>query len=196
MVRAGCLLAVFFLGWLLPAGAFPAAQDKEKPAGKENPELRKPDVEYEPTPRDIVLAMLKLAKVKKGELVYDLGCGDGRIVIAAAKKYGARGVGYELDPKMVKRARRNVRKAGVGRLVKIVHKDIFTLDLSKADVVCLYLLPELNIKLLPQLRKMKRGARIVSNSWDIKGVPADKQIYVKGKVWGDWDLFLWVAPLK
>jgi SAM-dependent methyltransferase len=181
-------------------GLLPAAAQKEgKKAAKAKGKAKKPklDVVYEPTPHDIVKRMLELAKVKKGELVYDLGCGDGRIVVAAAKQFGARGFGYDLDPKRIKESRANVKKNKVGKLVTIEQKDIFKVDLSKADVVTLYLLPDLNVKLLPQLRKLKPGARVVSHEWGIRGVKPAKLINVKSKEDKEEHLiYLWVAPLK
>src|SRR5688572_3402031 len=101
------------------------------------------DVIFVPTPQEAVDRMLELAEVKKGDLVYDLGCGDGRIVVTAAKKFGARGIGFDVDPQRIKESTENVRTNGVEKLVSIKQQDIFTLDLSKADVVTLYLLPSL-----------------------------------------------------
>jgi cyclopropane fatty-acyl-phospholipid synthase-like methyltransferase len=158
--------------------------------------IRKPDIFFLPTPPEVVDKMLELAQVKKGDLVYDLGCGDGRIVIAAAKKYGCRAVGYDIDPNRVRQSRRNVDANEVGDLVKIEHADIFTLDLSKADVVTLYLLPNLNVKLIPQLEKLRPGSRIVSHDFDMQGVKPDKVV----KVYSEVDkrqhtVYLWNTPL-
>ncbi len=118
---------------------------------------REPDVIYVPTPNDVVDRMLELANVQKDDLLYDLGCGDGRIVVTAAKRFGCKAVGYDIDPKRIKESQENVAKNNVGHLVTIEQKDIFTLDLSKADVITLYLLPSLNVKLIPQLKKLKGG---------------------------------------
>jgi tRNA G10 N-methylase Trm11 len=126
--------------------------------------MRPPDVVYVGTAYDLVSRMLQMAEVKKRDLVYDLGCGDGRMLILAAQKYGCRGVGYEIDPDRVREARENVERNGVEKLVKIVQADIFTVDLSKADVFPLYLLPEMNRKLLPQFDKTKKGSRIVCHN--------------------------------
>lgn len=131
---------------------------------------RRPDVLYVPTPQDVVDAMLALAKVGKDDVVYDLGCGDGRIVVTAAERYGARAIGYDIDPERVEEARQNVQRHGVERLVQIEQLDVFTLDLTGASVIALYLLPELNVRLLPQLERMKPGSRIVSHDFDIAGV--------------------------
>jgi SAM-dependent methyltransferase len=132
--------------------------------------LRRPDVLYVPTPEDVVDAMLVLSRVGKDDVVYDLGCGDGRIVVTAAERYGAHAIGYDIDPLRVAEARQNVIAHHVEHLVQIELRDIFTLDLSAASVVALYLLPELNVKLLPQLERLKPGSRIVSHDFDIAGV--------------------------
>jgi phosphodiesterase/alkaline phosphatase D-like protein/SAM-dependent methyltransferase len=158
---------------------------------------RTPDVIFVPTPQDVVDKMLELAKVKKDDLLYDLGCGDGRIVVTAAKRYGCKAVGYDIDPERVKESLENVAKNDVGHLVTIEQKDIFTLDLSKANVVTLYLLPELNVKLIPQLDKLKPGSRILSHDFRMRGVKPDKVVeltssedHVGHKV------YLWTSPLK
>ena len=128
---------------------------------------RQPDVIYMPTRQTVVDAMLTVAKVKAGDVVYDLGCGDGRIVISAAKR-GARGVGIDIDPKRVEEANANVLRSGVGDRVKILNQDLFTTDFKDADVVALYLLPVLNLKLRPILWKtLKPGTRIVSHDFDM-----------------------------
>jgi SAM-dependent methyltransferase len=146
----------------------PVAADSATTPGAES--NRSPDVIYVPTPQPIVDKMLDLARIQKDDLVYDLGCGDGRIVVTAAKRYGARAVGFEIDPARVTEARANVKKNKVEHLVSIEQKDIFTVDLSPATVVTLYLLPELNNRLLPQLEKLAPGARVVSHDYDIAGV--------------------------
>jgi SAM-dependent methyltransferase len=114
-----------------------------------------------PTPESVVEKMLELAKVTKDDVVYDLGCGDGRIPVTAARKYGCRAYGCDIDPQRVKESLENVAKSKVGDLVTIEQRDIFTLDLRGASVVTLYLLPKMNVKLIPQLDKLKPGARIV-----------------------------------
>ncbi len=128
---------------------------------------RKPDVIYVPTPPEVVDAMLRLAKVTKNDVVYDLGSGDGRIVITAAQKYGARGIGFDIDPQRISEANANLQQAGVGDRVKFVQADLFQQDLSEATVITLYLLPSLNLKLRPMLWKLKPGTRIVSHSFDM-----------------------------
>jgi tRNA G37 N-methylase Trm5 len=126
-------------------------------------------VVYVPTPQKVVDKMLEMAEVKKGDVVYDLGCGDGRIVVTAAKKYGVKAIGFDINPERVKESLENVRTNKVEKLVTIKEADIFTLDLSEATVVTLYLLPELNVRLMPQLAKLKPGARIVSHDFDMRG---------------------------
>lgn len=158
--------------------------------------LRKPDVVYVPTPPEVVEKMLELAEVKKDDLVYDLGCGDGRIVVTAARKYGCQAVGYDINPRRVKEARANVRDSGVEKLVKIEEADIFTLDLGQADVITLYLLPRLNVRLIPQLEKLKSGARIVSHDFDMKGVKPDKVVDVNSQDGSHHRVYLWTTPLK
>lgn len=135
---------------------------------------REPDVVYVPTPQHVVERMLDLAKVDQDDLVYDLGCGDGRILVTAAAQYGARGYGVDIDPQRVAQARANVKKHGVEKLVTIEQGDAFKVDLRKATVVTLYLLPSLNVKLLPQLRKLRPGVSVVSHDFDIAGVDPDQ----------------------
>lgn len=140
--------------------------------------------------------MLELAEPKPDDLLYDLGCGDGRIVVRAAEKYGCRAVGFDIDPERVEEARENARRRGVEDRVTIVEQDVLKLDLSAADVVTLYLLPGLNEKLLPQLKRLKPGARVVSHDFGLPGIETAKTVELtnadgeRTKV-----LYLWVAPL-
>jgi SAM-dependent methyltransferase len=152
---------------------------------------RKLDVWYVPTPPEIVDRMLDVANVRIGDVVYDLGCGDGRMVIAAAKKYGTRGVGVDLDPARIREARANAKQAGVESLVTFKVADLFQTDLREATVVLLYLLPELNRRLKPKLfAELQPGARVVSHDWDMgKDWPPDKYV----KLGGD-GIYLWVMP--
>jgi SAM-dependent methyltransferase len=155
------------------------------------------DAPFIVTAANIVEKMLELAQVKKGDLVYDLGCGDGRIVIAAAKKYGCRAVGIDNNPQCVRKARENVYKNGVEALVSIRQADIFTVDFSQADVVTLYLLPDVNLKLIPQLEKLKPGARIVSHDFNLGAIKPDVSTTAyDAEDRQDHFLFMWVAPLK
>jgi precorrin-6B methylase 2 len=155
-----------------------------------------PDIHFVPTPHEVVEIMLRLADVKKSDVVYDLGCGDGRIVIAAAKKTGARAIGFDIDPERVKESKDNVKSAGVGHLVTIKEQDIFELDLSGASVITLYLLPELNVRLIPQLEKLKPGTRIVSHAFDMQGVQPDVEATVYTSQGLPIPVFLWTTPLK
>lgn len=137
--------------------------------------LGQEEIPFVPTPMEVVDRMLELAEVKRGDVVYDLGSGDGRIVIRAAKKYGARGVGIEMDAQLVEGSRKKAQEQGVSDLVEFRIEDALKVDLSPATVVTLYMLPWFNAKLKPNLRKMLRpGARIVSHDFDIQGWPPTK----------------------
>jgi basic amino acid/polyamine antiporter, APA family len=159
---------------------------------------RVPDVVYWPTPENVVEKMLEMASVKKGDVIYDLGCGDARILVMAAKKYGARGFGFDIDPQRVQESLENVRKNHVEHLVTIKKADIFELDLKDASVVTLYLLPELNVRLKPQLAKLKPGSRIVSHDFDMKGSRPNKVAHMKAinhmGVESTHTVYLWVVP--
>ena len=141
----------------------------------------KPDVPYVPTTVEAVQAMLKLADVKKSDIVYDLGCGDGRIVIAAAVTYGARGVGIDIDPDRIREANENAKKAHVENLVRFLEKDLFQADFHEATVVTLFLLPSVNLRLRPKLiQELKPGTRIVSNTFDMGDWKPDKEDTLDG----------------
>ena len=172
------------------------ASPPESAAQKKKGKRRKPDIHWVPTPQEVVDKMLEMAKVTKKDLVYDLGCGDGRIVVTAAKKFGCKAIGYDIDPQRVKESRAAVKKAKVGKLVKIEEADVFTLDLSKASVITLYLLPALNVKLIPQLEKLKPGSRIVSHDFGMRGVKPDKVVTLKDKDGDEHKIYLWTVPLK
>lgn len=162
------------------------------PAAQTQAGLRDPDVIFVPTPQSVVDAMLKLAKVGKNDVVYDLGCGDGRIVITAAKQFGARGVGIDIDPQRIKESNANATAAGVTDRVKFMNTDLFadSTNLSEATVVTLYLLPSLNVKLLPKLMKeLKPGTRIVSNSFDMGEWKAEQTQEVDGRT-----IYFWTIP--
>jgi len=153
---------------------------------------RTPDVIYVPTPEDVVEAMLTVAKVTENDVVYDLGCGDGRIVVTAAKKHGARGVGIDIDPQRIKEARENVRQAGVADKVTILEADLFTADIGRATVVTLYLLPSLNKKLLPKLMaELKPGTRIVSHAFDMGDWAPEQELEVNGR-----HVYYWTIPKR
>jgi tRNA G37 N-methylase Trm5 len=182
-------------GLALLAGAVLLTSPSAAPS--EEKKSREPDVIFVPTPQEVVDRMLEVAEVKKGDVVYDLGCGDGRIVVTAAKKYGVKAVGFDIDPQRIKESKENVEKNKVGDLVDIRQEDIFTLDLAKANVITLYLLPSLNVKLMPQLDKMKPGSRIVSHNFDMRGAKPKKVIKVTPKDSGvEHTVYLWVTPLE
>ncbi len=157
--------------------------------------LRPPDVIFLPSDEAVVDGMLKLAGVKKGDVVYDLGCGDGKIVIAAARKYGVRAVGIDIDPQRIREATDNVRAAGVGDRVSLVLGDIFdpNVPIKDATVVTLYLLPSLNRKLRPRLMsELAPGTRVVSNSFDMgQDWPPERTQLV-----GNFVIYLWTIPKR
>jgi SAM-dependent methyltransferase len=181
---ASCLIAATLLAAIVSAQS---AQPR-----------REPDVPYVPTTEEAVDAMLKLADVKKTDVVYDLGCGDGRIVIAAAKNLGARGVGIDINPVRIAEAKENAKKAGVEKLVRFEVNDLFLADIHEASVVTLFLLPTINMKLRPKLLKdLKPGTRIVSNTFDMGDWKPEKDItlgdgaeisYLSRR------LLLWIVP--
>jgi len=148
-------------------------------------------VPFVPSPQEVFDKMIELAGVQKDDLVYDLGSGDGRIVITAAKK-GAKAVGFDIDPRLVKESRENIRQAGVEDLAEIRNQDILTVDLSPASVVTMYLLPDVNLKLKPNLlSQIKPGSRVVSHAFDMGDWKPDKTERVNGRT-----IYLWTIPAK
>jgi cyclopropane fatty-acyl-phospholipid synthase-like methyltransferase len=152
------------------------------------------DAPYVSTPEPVVKAMLELAAVRRDDVVYDLGCGDGRIVIAAARDFGARGVGIDIDPRRIEEANAAARSAGVAGRVRFAVQDLFTTDFSEATVIALYLYPELNERLAPKLRReLRPGARIVAHQFGIKSWAPDRSDSI-------WDgramhqIFGWTVP--
>lgn len=168
-----------------------AQQAPQTPAAAPQKELRAPDVVFVPTPQDVVDAMLKVAKVRKGDVLYDLGSGDGRIPITAAQKYGiARGIGIDINPERIREANQNLRKARVADRVRFVNADLFESDLSDATVITLYLLPALNLKVLPKLLKeVKPGTRIVSHAFDMGSWKPEQTLKV-----GTRRVYFWTIP--
>lgn len=158
------------------------------------------DVPYVPTTEEAVKAMLKLAEVKKSDVVYDLGCGDGRIVIAAAKEYGAHGVGIDINPERIQEAEENAKKTGVEKLVRFEENDLFDADIHEATVVTLFLLNSVNLKLRPKLlRDLKPGTRIVSNTFDMGDWKPDKELELDdtgGDIGLSLKFFLWIVPQR
>ncbi len=187
--RAVLLSAAVMAG--LPSHTFAAGTDGVQAPATQIQTERRPDVIFVPTRELVIDAMLKAAKVGPNDVVYDLGCGDGRIVIAAAK-LGARAVGIDIDPQRIKEANENAAKSGVTGKVQFRQEDLFQADIQDATVVTLYLLPSLNVKLRPRLiEQLKPGTRIVSHDFDMGDWTADETISVDGKT-----VFLWTVPQK
>jgi ubiquinone/menaquinone biosynthesis C-methylase UbiE len=177
------LVSVALIGGL----AMPVAAQQAAPA-----QLRSPDVIFVPTPQAVVDAMLKLAKVGANDVVYDLGSGDGRVPVTAARVYGARGVGIDIDPQRIREANENAKTAGVTDKVRFLNQDLFTTNISEATVVTLYLLPSLNLKLLPKLNaELKPGTRVVSHAFDMGDIKPQQQINVDGRT-----VYFWTIPIK
>ena len=189
------MLASLFVGGACSAAAAPAtpsAPASSSQAATQEAPARRPDVIYVPTPPEVVEAMLQVAAVTKDDIVYDLGSGDGRIPVTAALKYGARGVGIDIDPQRIKEANENVAKNKVGDKVKIMNADLFATDISEATVVTLYLLPSLNVKLMPKLMKeLKPGTRIVSHAFDMGDWKPEKELDVNGR-----KVYFWTIPKR
>jgi len=170
-------------------------------AAAQTPQPRKPlDVPYVPTTEEAVAAMLKLADVKKTDVVYDLGCGDGRIVVAAAKNYGAHGVGIDIDPQRISEAKANAQKAGVENLVRFEENDLFDANIKDATVVTLFLLSSVNLKLKPKLlADLKPGTRVVSNTFDMGDWKPEKEFTVPNTdddTFLSHRLYLWIVPAR
>jgi hypothetical protein len=177
--------AIALLGVVLAAGAAPAPAQQADTATKP----RAPDVIFVPTPQQVVDAMLQVAKVGPDDILYDLGSGDGRIPITAAKKFGTRGTGIDIDPQRIQEARANAEKQGVTDKVQFIQGDLFEQDLSKATVISLYLLPSLNLKLRPTLLKLKPGTRIVSHAFDMGDWAPRQTLNVDGRM-----VYFWTVP--
>jgi ribosomal protein L11 methylase PrmA len=143
-----------------------------------------------PTPQPVVEAMLKLAEVKKGDILYDLGSGDGRLVVTAAKLYGVKGTGIDIDPQRIQEANANAKQEGVENLVRFLNQDLFEADIHDASVVTLYLLPGINLKLKPKLwKELKPGTRIVSHSFDMGDWQPEKKEDIDGRM-----IYFWTIP--
>lgn len=180
----------FVSGWWGSAGTGFVAQAQDDIESKKI-------VPYVPTPQDVVDRMLELAQVKKGDVVYDLGSGDGRIVVTAAKKYGVKAIGYEIDPERIRESHENIKKAGVEKLVEIKQQDIRTVDLSGASVLTMYLLPEVNLMLRPNIwSQMKPGSRVVSHDFDMGDWKAVKTEHIKDSSGWDHTLYFWRVEAK
>jgi len=160
-------------------------------AASAQPQARQPDVIFVPTPQEVVDAMLKLASLHPGDVLYDLGSGDGRIAVTAARQYGIRAYGIDIDPQRIQEANQNAKKAGVTSLVQFRREDLFKADFKEASVVTLYLLPELNVKLRPRLlAELRPGTRIVSHQFDMGTWKPDKKVELTaGRT-----IYLWTIP--
>ena len=165
-----------------------------QPPGLSPPALRAPDVHYQPTPMDVVHAMLGLANVTAGDVVYDLGCGDGRIVITAARRLGARGVCVDIDPERIAESRENARQAGVADRIRFLNEDLLATDIAGATVVMLFLSGELNLEVRPRLlRELKPGTRVVSH-WHGMGDWKPQQTVNVRSDRRDRPIYLWTVP--
>ena len=153
---------------------------------------QQPDVVFVPTPQEVVDKMLEMAKVGKGDVLYDLGSGDGRIPVTAAKRFGIRAVGIDIDPQRIAEANENARKNGVTKLVQFKQEDLFKTKFSDATVVTLYLLPDLNVKLRPRLlSELKPGTRIVSHQFDMGTWKPEQKVELNGRT-----IYLWTIPQR
>jgi ribosomal protein L11 methylase PrmA len=151
---------------------------------------RQPDVIFVPTPQEVVDKMLEIARVGKGDRLYDLGSGDGRIPVTAAKRFGIRAVGIDIDPQRIAEANENAKKNGVTHLVQFKQEDLFQTKFSDATVVTLYLLPDLNVKLRPRLlAELKPGTRIVSHQFDMGTWKPERKLELNGRT-----IYLWTVP--
>jgi SAM-dependent methyltransferase len=181
------VVSVLALAVGLTVAGSSVAQPQLKPLDKE------PEVPYVPTHETVVAEMLKVAKVGKNDVLYDLGSGDGRIPITAAKRFGTRGVGVDIDPARITEARENAKKAGVADKVKFMQQDLFETDIKEATVVTLYLLPDVNLRLRPKLlADLKPGTRVVSHNYDMGDWKPLKTITVK--VPEEHTIYYWVVP--
>jgi ribosomal protein L11 methylase PrmA len=159
---------------------------------QKQPATQYPDVIFVPTPQEVVEDMLRLANVQKGDVLYDLGSGDGRIAITAARKYGIKATGIDIDPERIREANENAKKAGVTNLVQFRQENLFTADFRDATVITLYLLPDLNVKLRPKLwNELKPGTRIVSHQFEMGGWKPEKRLESNGRT-----IYFWTVPAK
>jgi len=159
---------------------------------QKQPATQYPDVIFVPTPQEVVEDMLRLANVQKGDVLYDLGSGDGRIAITAARKYGIKATGIDIDPERIREANENAKKAGVTDLVRFRQENLFTADFKDATVITLYLLPDLNVKLRPKLwNELKPGTRIVSHQFEMGAWKPEKRLESNGRT-----IYFWTVPPK
>lgn len=192
--RLWLLVASVSIASLGITGCVPQTQTNAQPSQAETDvqtPLRQPDVVFVPTPQEVVDQMLALAKVTKEDVIYDLGSGDGRIPVTAAQRFGTKGIGIDINPERIQEANANAQKAGVTERVRFLNQDLFATDISEATVVTLYLLPELNVKLRPQLfEQLKPGTRIVSHDFDMGEWKPDRVVQTQeGST-----IYLWTIP--
>ena len=177
---------------LLAASATVPAQTLAQAQKQQRAASRTPDVIFVPTPQDVVDDMLRIANVQKGDVLYDLGSGDGRIAITAAKKYGIKATGIDIDPERIREATENAKKAGVTNLVQFRNEDLFQADFKDATVITLYLLPDLNVKLRPKLwNELKPGTRIISHQFEMGTWKPEKKLESNGRT-----IYFWTVPAK
>jgi SAM-dependent methyltransferase len=193
-------MAACAAGTALVACAADDGKAKQNVAAKQDAATdpkKEPDCVYVPTPHDVTAKMLEMAQVKKTDMVYDPGCGDGRLCVTAAKKYGCKAIGFEIVPTLVEQAKKNAKRRNVDHLVSIEKKDIFKLDYSQANVLTLYLLPPMLEKLLPSFEKMAPGSRIVAHDYELPGIVPDEQIEMVSKEDNDKHfLYSYKLPLR
>ena len=200
-IRVVFVASVFFIlaALMTPHARLADAAQSAAPEEQEpSTHMRGPDVVFVGTPYDLISTMLQMADVRKTDMIYDLGCGDGRILVLAAQKYGVQGVGYDIDPVRIVESRQNVSKNKVQDLVKIIQADIFTLDLEKADVMPLYLHPDMMSRLVPQVEKMRPGSRIVTHEYGFPEAykPDRKITVISNEDNAEHHLMLYTLPLK
>lgn len=182
-VLAAAVVAVATAGGLVAGDPGPAARVR-------------PDVIYLPSPQEVVDRMLEMAEIRPGDVLYDLGCGDGRVLVTAAKRYGIKAVGFDIDPERVRASRKNAAENGVAHLVTVTQQDMFIADFHDATVVTLYLPPNLNLRLKPKLARLRPGARILSHSFAMKGARPERVEKVRTAGRGDRNVFLWKVPWR
>ncbi len=181
---------------ILVAASCLAGAGRAQPLTPSAKALRSPDVPYQPSSTEVVQAMLGLARVSAGDVVYDLGCGDGRIVIAAVRDLGARGVCVDIDPQRIAEARENARRAGVAARIRFLNQDLFETDIGEATAVMLFLWPDVNLKLRPKLRReLKPGTRVVSHWHDMDDWTPQETVHVRsgGQLR---PIHLWTIPAR
>jgi Methyltransferase domain len=197
MKKAPFLIPVALLVFLVAGLVSVSGRNGFLPIAGAQDEESKRIVPYVPTPQEVVEKMLDMAQVKKGDVVYDLGSGDGRIVVTAAKKYGVKAIGFEIDPQRIKESHENIKKAGVEKLVEIRQQDIRTVDLSPATVLTMYLLPEVNLMIRPNIwTQMKPGSRVVSHDFDMGDWKPVRTEHVKDSSGWEHSLYLWRVEAK